>query len=163
MLALVLDAIGCLLVGAVAIHSVVLHIRLGRFRTALAEVGRVLSGFDASVNQMTELTRGFSGKLMAELESVEGRLMSARRLGTELAAASRTAEDAASQLERLLRQHKRIEAVRAAALPRELVEPKGFAERAGLPPVTPAVSRPAESASPTADPLPATADTEVAA
>jgi len=60
-------------------------------------------------------------------------LASARRIAAELASVNRTADEAACQLDRLLRQHQRVESVRAAALPRELVEPKGFAERAGLP------------------------------
>jgi hypothetical protein len=47
-----------------------------------------------------------------------------------LASANRAAEEAASALDRLLRQHRRMEGARAAALPRELVEPKGCAERA---------------------------------
>lgn len=147
MLGFLLDAVGCLFVGAIAIHSVVLHLRLGRFRVALDEVGQVLTSFDASVNQIAEMANGFTARMMADLQTVEGRVAAARRLGVELAAASRTAEDAAMQLQRLLRQHKRVEAVRATTLPRELVEPKGFAARAGLPPVSSA-----PDAAPTAAP-----------
>jgi hypothetical protein len=135
MLGLVLDALACVLVGAIGIHSVVLHIRLGRLREALAEMGQVLPAFDASVNRVAAMVDGFTVTLGAELEGMEGRLTAARRLNTDLATASRAAEDAAGQLDRLLRQHKRLEALRVAVLPRELVEPKGFAERAGLPPV----------------------------
>ena len=86
---------------------------------------------DASVERMTEVATGFSQRLHAELETVEGRVSTARRLGTELAAAGRAAEAACLQLERLLRQHRRIEAAGSSATPRERVEPKGFAERFG--------------------------------
>jgi hypothetical protein len=135
MLGLVLDTLACVLVAAIGLHSVILHMRLGRLREALAEMGQVLPAFDASVNRVAAMADGFTVTLSAELEGIEGRLKAARRLNTDLTTASRAAEDAAGQLERLLRQHRRLEALRAAALPRELVEPKGFAERAGLPPV----------------------------
>ena len=143
MLGFVFNAVACVLLAAIAVHAVVLHIRLTRFRAALAQVGSVLPSFDASVSQATELASGFTGRLLSELETVEGRLAAARRLGSDLATASRTAEEAAVQLERLLRQHQRHEAIRAAALPREMVEPKGFAERAGLPPAKPGQDKPA--------------------
>lgn len=138
MFGLVLDAISCVLMGCIAAHSILLHIRLGRLRRVLLEVGEVLPNFDESVNQAAAMANGFTSRLMAELHSVEGHVASARRLSSDLAAASRTAEGAAAQLERLLRQHKRLEAVRSATLPRSMVEPKGFAERTGLPPVQPA-------------------------
>jgi len=137
MLGLVLDALACVLVAAIGIHAVILHIRLGRLREALAEMGHVLPAFDASVNRVAAMADGFTVTLSTELEGIEGRLKAARRLNTDLTTASRAAEDAAGQLDRLLRQHKRLDALRAASLPRELVEPKGFAERAGLPPVRP--------------------------
>jgi hypothetical protein len=135
MLGLVLDAAACVLMTGIALHSVILHQRLGRLREALAELGHVLPAFDASVNRVAAMADGFAVTLSTELEGIEGRLKAARRLNTDLASASRAAEDAAGQLDRLLRQHRRLEALRAAALPRDLVEPKGFAERAGLPPV----------------------------
>jgi hypothetical protein len=135
MLGLVLDALACVLVAAIGIHAVILHMRLGRLREALAEMGHVLPAFDASVNRVAAMADGFAVTLSAELQGIEGRLKAARSLNTDLATASRAAEDAAGQLDRLLRQHRRMEALRAASLPRELVEPKGFAERAGLPPV----------------------------
>ncbi len=135
MLSLVLDAVACVLVAAIGIHALVLHRRLGRLREALAEMGHVLPAFDASVNRVAAMADGFTVTLSAELEGIEGRLKAARRLNSDLDSASRAAEDAAAQLERLLRQHRRLDTLRAAALPRELVEPKGFAERAGLPPL----------------------------
>jgi uncharacterized protein YoxC len=150
-LSLLLNTAAVLLVGAVAVHSVVLHIRLTRFRAVLAEVGRVLPTLDASVSQMASVTTGFTQRLQNDLQTVEGRIAAARRLGSELAAASRAAEQATTQLERLLRQHRRASAATAAAvLPRELVEPKGFAARAGLEPptATPAAEPSPEAASP---------------
>ena len=138
MIIILLEAIGLLLVAAIAVHSAVLHIRLGRFHRALAEVGKVLGPLDSSVGRMTAISAGFTQRLQADLETVEGRLAAARKAGLELSAAKRAAEDAAGQLDHLLRQHRRLEFARPAPLPRELVEPKGFAERAGLDPVPPA-------------------------
>jgi hypothetical protein len=131
MFPLLLNTVCCVLMAAMAVHSVVLHARLRRFRHVLAEVGQMLPTLDASVERMTEVASGFSQRLQGELETVEGRVATARRLGSELTDANRAAEAAAAHLERLLRQHRQIEAARAAAQPRELVEPKGFAERFG--------------------------------
>jgi hypothetical protein len=133
MLNFVMNAAGLLLVAVVAVHSTVLHLRLNRLRGALAEAGRVLPSLDASVARMTDVAGGFIERLQSDLETVETRLVAARRVAAELASVNRTADEAACQLDRLLRQHQRVESARAAALPRELVEPKGFAERAGLP------------------------------
>jgi hypothetical protein len=138
MITILFEAIGVLLVAVIAIHSFILHIRLSRFRRVLAEVGDVLPRLDASVGRMTDVAAGFAQRLHADLQTVEGRLAAARKAGVELAAANRVAEDAAVQLERLLRQHRRMDIVRPTPLPRELVEPKGFAERAGLDPALPA-------------------------
>jgi hypothetical protein len=138
MIAILCEAMGLLLVAAIAVHSVVLHIRLNRFHRALAEVGAVLPILDASIGRMTAISSGFAQRLRGDLETVEGRLAAARKAGMELSAAHRAAEDATVQLDRLLRQHRRLDIARAAPMARELVEPKGFAERAGLDPVSPA-------------------------
>jgi hypothetical protein len=133
MLNFMVNAAAFLLVAVVAVHSFVLHLRLNRLRGALAEAARVLPSLDASVARMTDVAGGFTERLQGDLATVEARLTAARRVAAELASVNRTADEAACQLDRLLRQHQRVETVRAAALPRELVEPKGFAERAGLP------------------------------
>jgi hypothetical protein len=133
MLNLMVNAAGLLLVAVVAVHSLVLHLRLNRLRGALAEAGRVLPSLDASVARMVDVAGGFTERLQDDLAEVETRLAASRRVAAELASVSRTADEAACQLDRLLRQHRRLEGARAAAVPRELVEPKGFAERAGLP------------------------------
>jgi hypothetical protein len=114
----------------VALHSVLLHVRLHRLRRALADAGRVLPALDASVGRMVDIADGFAQRLQTELATVEVRLAASRRMSVELASANRAAEEAASALDRLLHQHRRMEGARAAALPRELVEPKGCAERA---------------------------------
>jgi hypothetical protein len=131
-----LEAMAILLIGVVAVHSIVLHIKLTRFRAALADVGQVLPSLDASVGRMTAVSNSFAERLQADLQTVEGRLAAARRAGVELAAAHQAAEEATAQLERLLRQQKRADIARPSPLPRELVEPKGFAARAGLAPVS---------------------------
>ena len=131
---IIFDALVIVLVGAVAFHSVVLHIRLSRFRRALAEAGEILPNLDASVGRMTAVSDGFAARVQADLHTVEGRLADARKIGVELAASRSAAEAVANHLDRLLRQQRRAEMARSTALPRELVEPKGFAARAGLSP-----------------------------
>jgi hypothetical protein len=129
MLYFVLNAVGFLLLTVVALHSALLHFRLRRLRAALADAGRVLPALDSSVTRMVEIADGFAQRLQTDLETVEVRLAASRRMSVELASANRAAEEAACALDRLLRQHRRLDSVRAAKIPREQVEPKGFAER----------------------------------
>jgi len=137
MLDVVLNLAGLTLMIVVACHTIILHRRLTRLRGALAEAGTVLPSLDASVGRMSEVVDGFANRLQSDLAAVEARLAAARRVAAELASVNRTAEEASVHLDRLLRQHRRMEDVRATAIPREFVEPKGFAERAGLPKITP--------------------------
>ena len=137
MLEMTLNLAGLVLMIVVAGHTIILHRRLTRLRSALAEAGSVLPELDASVGRMSEVVYGFARRLQSDLTALEGRLSSARRAAAELASVNRSAEEASVHLDRLLRQHKRMEDVRAIAVPREFVEPKGFAERAGLPRISP--------------------------
>jgi hypothetical protein len=137
MLEAMLNLAGLVLMILVAGHTIVLHRRLTRLRGALAEAGTVLPSLDASVGRMSEVVDGFAQRLQTDLAAVEARLSAARRAASELASVNRSAEEASTHLDRLLRQHRRLEDVRATAVPREFVEPKGFAERAGLPKIVP--------------------------
>jgi hypothetical protein len=138
MLEVILNIAGVLLMIGVACHTIILHRRLTRLRGALAEAGTVLPSLDASVGRMSQVVDGFAQRLSNDLSAVETRLAAARRVAAELASVNRSAEEASTYLDRLLRQHRRIEDVRATQIPREFVEPKGFAERAGLPKIAPA-------------------------
>jgi hypothetical protein len=129
----ILNLAGLVLMVIVACHTIVLHRRLTRLRAALAEAGTVLPSLDASVGRMSEVVNGFAQRLQADLSAVEARLASARRVAAELASVNRSAEEASVNLDRLLRQHRRMGDARPTPVPREFVEPKGFAERAGLP------------------------------
>jgi hypothetical protein len=93
----------------------------------------VLPSLDASVGRMSEVVNGFAQRLQTDLTAVESRLASARRVAAELASVNRSAEEASVNLDRLLQQHRRMGDARPVPIPREFVEPKGFAERAGLP------------------------------
>ncbi|HEX3996241.1 MAG TPA: hypothetical protein VHX39_34155, partial [Acetobacteraceae bacterium] len=128
MLEAILNLAGLVLMITVACHTIVLHRRLTRLRSALAEAGTVLPSLDASVDRMSEVVNGFAQRLQTDLSAVEARLASARRVATELASVNRTAEEASVNLDRLLRQHRRMEDGRPTPIPREFVEPKGFAE-----------------------------------
>jgi hypothetical protein len=131
-----LNLAGLVLMIIVACHTIVLHRRLTRLRDALTDAGTVLPSLDASVERMSVVVDGFAQRLQSDLAAVEARLASARRAAAELASVNRSAEEASVHLDRLLRQHRRMEDVRATAIPREFVEPKGFAERAGLPKIS---------------------------
>jgi len=133
----VLNLAGLVLMIVVACHSIILHRRLTRLRGALVEAGKVLPSLDDSVERMSGIVDGFARRLQTDLAAVEARLASARRVAAELSSVNRSAEEASVHLDRLLRQHRRMEDVRATAVPREFVEPKGFAERAGLPKISP--------------------------
>jgi hypothetical protein len=137
MLDMTLNLAGLVLMVFVACHTFVLHRRLTRLRDALAEAGTVLPSLDASVGRMSTVVDGFAQRLQNDLATVEARLAGARRVAAELASVNRSAEEASMHLDRLLRQHSHMEDVRAKAIPREFVEPKGFAERAGLPKIPP--------------------------
>ncbi len=58
MLYFVMNAVGFVLLAMVALHSIVLHVRLHRLRHALPDAGRVLPSLDASVSRMWRLPRG---------------------------------------------------------------------------------------------------------
>ncbi len=133
---MILNLAGLVLMIIVACHTIVLHRRLTRLRSALTEAGTVLPSLDASVGRMSTVVDGFAQRLQTDLAAVEARLVSARKVAAELCSVNRSAEEATTQLDRLLRQHRRMEDVRANAVPREFVEPKGFAERAGLPKIS---------------------------
>ena len=125
-----LDSAGLILLTFLAVYVVVLVRRIGRLRTALAEAGQVLPSLDAAVTRMDEAARGFSARLKGEMDQIESRLCGLKRMTTELSGATRIAEDVLSALDRQLRQAKKLEGARAAAIPRELAEPKGLVERA---------------------------------
>lgn len=130
MFGLVVDTATFVLMAAIATHSIILHIRLRRFRHSLADVGDMLGTLDASIVQMTTISTGFSERLQTELAAIDASVETARRLGGELEAAGRMAATATVRLERVLRQHRQAEAADTpASHPR--VEPKGFAERFG--------------------------------
>jgi hypothetical protein len=137
MLNTILESASLVLLGTVICHGGLLHFRITRLRRALAEAGEVLPAVDAAMTRLGETAGGFARRVQNDLETVDARLTGARRTAADLAAASRAAEELASQLDRQLRQTRRLEGARAAAIPRELVEPKGLAERAGLPPAQP--------------------------
>ncbi len=63
------------------------------------------------------------------MEVIDTRLAGMERVAADLVGATEGAEQVKAELERQMRQVKRIEASRLAAIPRELAEPKGLAER----------------------------------
>jgi hypothetical protein len=166
MLNLAIDSAALLLLTIVVCHAGFLHMRITRLRRALVEAADVLPSVDAAMARLGEATGGFARRVQADLESVDTRLTGARRTVAELAAASRSAEELASQLDRQVRQARRLEGARAAAIPRELAEPKGFAERVGAPALEAPRPEPALSGlsaiTPAPVPVPASAPAAVA-
>jgi hypothetical protein len=133
MLTSVLNVATLALLGIVLVHSIFLHFRISGLRRALADAGAVLPSLDAATLRMGEAADVFTNRVQGNLQLVEGRLASARRTAADLTTVMHSAEEMATQLDRQVRQSRRLDTARAAAIPRELVEPKGFAEHAGLP------------------------------
>jgi hypothetical protein len=133
MLTVLLNVATLALLGVVLVHSVFLYLRISGLRRALTDAGAVLPSLDAAAARMGEAADGFTHRVEGDLQLVEGRLASARRTAADLAAVMHTAEKLSTQLDRKVRQSLRLETARAGAIPRELAEPKGFAERAGVP------------------------------
>jgi hypothetical protein len=131
MMGLLLNTATFVLLAAIAAHSILLHVRLRRFRHSLVDVGEMLLTLDASVVQMTEVSNGFSERLRTDVEAMDARVATARRLGVELDAAARIAATAATRLERLLHRQRQAEESGTVAALRARAEPKGFAERFG--------------------------------
>lgn len=131
MLILAIDSGVLVLFAFLAIYLVLLARRLGGMRSALAEAGECLPALSSAVSRMEDATKGLSKRVRTEMEVIEARLAGVKRLAADLAAASDGAEHVRAELERQIRSVKRIEAGRLAAIPRELAEPKGLAERLG--------------------------------
>lgn len=126
---LILDAAGLALLFFVAVYLVVLTRRMARLRAALAEAGTTLPSLDAAVERMNETASGLSLRLQNEIAAVDERITTLRGAAGDLDAARTTAETLMSQLDRQLRQARRLDTARSTAIPRELAEPKGYAER----------------------------------
>ncbi|HTR16059.1 MAG TPA: hypothetical protein VMI52_03380 [Acetobacteraceae bacterium] len=124
-----LDATGLALLGFLAAYLAFLARRMNRLRAAIAEAGDVLPALNTAVSRMSDAASGFSRRIQKEMETIDTQVAGARRVSADLAEASRNAGEVVAQLDRQLRQTKRLESARAAAIPRELAEPKGFAER----------------------------------
>jgi hypothetical protein len=134
-----LDAGGLALLGFLAAYLTFLARRMTRLRAAIAEAGDVLPALNTAVSCMSDVASGFSRRIQKEMETIDTQVAGARRISADLAEASRNAGEVVAQLDRQLRQSKRLETARAAAIPRELAEPKGFAERLAQRPVQPAM------------------------
>lgn len=129
MLQIVFDVATISLLLCVSAVSLTFHRRIARLRDAIAEAGEILPKLDEAVARMNETAAGFAGRVKVEMQAVETRVTSARKLATELMNTSRDAEDLMARLDKQLRQVRRQGAAREQAVPRELAEPKGFAER----------------------------------
>jgi hypothetical protein len=135
-------------------NLVLLARRLRQMRLALAEAGDCLPMLSSAVTRMEDATKGLSKRIRTEMEVIEARLAGVKRVAADLAAVSDNAEQVKAELERQIRNVKRIEAGRLAAIPRELAEPKGLAERLGEPPpIGAALAYAPEPPPPSAPPL----------
>ncbi|MXP65595.1 hypothetical protein E0493_19795 [Roseomonas sp. M0104] len=119
-----------------------LYRRMGRLRAALEGAGDVIGQLDAASRRLDHSAGGIVQKVRDGIGEVDSKLGACRRLVQELSTASRQAEEVAARLDQALRQNRKLQSARAAAPPRELVEPLGLAERlAGRP--APALPEPA--------------------
>ncbi|MDJ0390348.1 hypothetical protein QMO56_19735 [Roseomonas sp. E05] len=131
-----------------------LYRRMGRLRAALESAGDVVGQLDEASRRLDNSAGGIVQKVRDGIGEVDSKLGACRRLVQELSTASRQAEEVATRLDQALRQNRKLQSARAAAPPRELVEPLGLAERlAGRP--APALPEPSLALSPPLLTLPA--------
>ncbi|MBK1660029.1 hypothetical protein [Paracraurococcus ruber] len=133
-----LDAAGIVLLVGQAGWIGLLYRRMGSLRGALDSAGEVIEQLDAASQRLDASAGGIARKVRDGVAEVDAKLTSCRKVAQELTVASRNAEEIATRLDQAVRQTKRVTAARAAALPREEVEPLGFARRlAGEPAARP--------------------------
>ena len=125
----ILDAAALLLLTAQAGWILLLYRRMGRLRTALEGAGAVIAQLDEASRRLDASAGGIVQKVRDGIAEVDSKINACRRVAQELNAASRQAEDVAAKLDQSLRQNRKLQQARAAAPPRELVEPLGLAER----------------------------------
>ncbi|MDQ1077549.1 hypothetical protein [Pseudoroseomonas cervicalis] len=124
-----LDAAALLVLGAQAVWITLLYRRMGRLRLALEGAGAVIGQLDEASRRLDASSGGIVQKVRDGIAEVDSKIGACRKLMLELNGASRQAEEVAARLDQALRQNRRLQQARAAAPPRELVEPLGLAER----------------------------------
>ncbi|WP_120006674.1 hypothetical protein [Teichococcus vastitatis] len=133
----ILDASALAVLAAQAGWIGLLYRRMGRLRTSLESAGAVVGQLDAASRRLDDSAGGVVQKVRDGLAEVDSKIGACRRLSQELTTASRHAEEVATRLDQALRQNRKLQSARAAAPPRELVEPIGLAERlAGRPAIS---------------------------
>ncbi|PHK93703.1 hypothetical protein CR162_17090 [Pseudoroseomonas rhizosphaerae] len=125
----ILDASALAVLAAQGGWIVLLYRRMGRLRAALEGAGAVIAQLDDASRRLDASAGGIVQKVRDGIAEVDSKITACRRLSQELSTASRNAEDVALRLDQALRQNRKLQAARAAAPPRELVEPLGLAER----------------------------------
>ncbi|MFC7611442.1 hypothetical protein [Teichococcus aestuarii] len=121
----ILDASALTVLAAQAGWIALLYRRMGRLRSALEGAGEVIAQLDEASRRLDASAGGIVQKVRDGIAEVDSKITACRRLSQELSAASRNAEEVALRLDRALRQNRKLNAARAAAPPRELVEPLG--------------------------------------
>ncbi|MFC7611566.1 hypothetical protein [Teichococcus aestuarii] len=125
----ILDASALTVLAAQAGWIALLYRRMGRLRSALEGAGEVIAQLDEASRRLDASAGGIVQKVRDGIAEVDSKITACRRLSQELSAASRNAEEVALRLDQALRQNRKLNAARAAAPPRELVEPLGTADR----------------------------------
>ncbi|MFC4167949.1 hypothetical protein [Teichococcus aestuarii] len=125
----ILDASALTVLAAQAGWIALLYRRMGRLRSALEGAGEVIAQLDEASRRLDASAGGIVQKVRDGIAEVDSKITACRRLSQELSAASRNAEEVALRLDQALRQNRKLNAARAAAPPRELVEPLGLADR----------------------------------
>lgn len=134
----ILDASGLAVLAAQGGWILLLYRRMGRLRAALEGAGAVVAQLDAASRRLDGASGGLVQTVRDGIAEVDSKITACRRLSQELGSASRQAEEVAARLDQALRQNRRLQTARAAAPPRELVEPLGLAERLSARPHRPA-------------------------
>lgn len=125
----ILDASGLALLSGQGVWIALLYRRMGRLRTSLESAGEVVTQLDAASRRLDTSAGGIVQRVKDGIAEVDSKIAACRRIAQELTGASRHAEEIATRLDQALRQSRKLHTARAAAPPREAVEPRGFAER----------------------------------
>ncbi|MCQ4161703.1 hypothetical protein NON00_17450 [Roseomonas sp. GC11] len=125
----VLDASALIVLGGQAVWIGLLYRRMGRLRAALDSAGPVIGQLDEAARRLDASAGGIVQKVKEGISEVDSKIGACRKLAQDLNSASRQAEEVATRLDQALRQNRKLQQARAAAPPREIVEPLGLADR----------------------------------
>lgn len=123
-----LELLGFVLMAAQMGWIVMLHRRLGALRGALDGAPEVMAQIDAAARRLDEASGASLAAVKEKVAELDAKTQASVAKIQEFDAVTRKAKSVADRLERALRTGRPLVPAAPAALPRERVEPLGFAE-----------------------------------